>query len=114
MFTCKKCLRPTVSTIFGMCEPCALNRKMPSSQRAVNAINEEIDKNPILTEVQQLLITQTSKGLEKYGRTVQTDDYSLVEWIDHTLQEKVDEIVYLVTTKHKIMERMKEDESPRK
>ena len=67
-------------------------------------VQDEINKNPILTEVQQLLITQTTKGLNKYPNTVKTDDYALVDWIDHVLQEKVDEIVYLVATKHKIME----------
>lgn len=58
--------------------------------------------NPILNEVQELLLNQTIKGLDKYGTTVNPDDYSVIEWIDHSLQEKVDDIVYLVTLKHKL------------
>ncbi|WP_191556591.1 hypothetical protein [Metabacillus idriensis] len=65
-------------------------------------VQEEINKNAILKEVQDLLTTQTAKGLAKYPRTVHVDDYNLTEWIDHVLQEKTDEIVYLVTLKHKI------------
>jgi hypothetical protein len=65
-------------------------------------IPKQIQNNDILQEVQDLLINQTKKGLEKYGTTVNIDDYSLIEWIDHVLQEKVDELVYLVTLKHKI------------
>ncbi|MCD7034322.1 hypothetical protein LRR81_08750 [Metabacillus sp. GX 13764] len=65
-------------------------------------VQEEINKNEILQEVQDLLITQTAKGLAKYPRTVHIDDYTLTEWIDHVLQEKTDEIVYLVTLKHKV------------
>jgi hypothetical protein len=65
-------------------------------------IPKQIQNNDILKEVQELLLEQTKKGLEKYGTTVNIDDYSLLEWIDHVLQEKVDELVYLVTLKHKI------------
>jgi hypothetical protein len=65
-------------------------------------IPKQIQNNDILKEVQELLLKQTKKGLEKYGTTVNIDDYSLLEWIDHVLQEKVDELVYLVTLKHKI------------
>jgi hypothetical protein len=65
-------------------------------------IPKQIQNNDILQEVQDLFINQTKKGLEKYGTTVNIDDYSLLEWIDHVLEEKVDELVYLVTLKHKI------------
>jgi hypothetical protein len=65
-------------------------------------IPKQIQNNDILKEVQELLLKQTKKGLEKYGNTVNPDDYTLLEWIDHVLQEKVDELVYLVTLKHKI------------
>ena len=65
-------------------------------------IPKEIKTNAILNEVQALLESQTKKGLEKYQTTVNVDDYTLTEWIDHVLQEKMDELVYLVTVKHKI------------
>jgi hypothetical protein len=65
-------------------------------------IPKQIQNNDILQEVHELLLKQTKKGLEKYGNTVNPDDYTLLEWIDHVLQEKVDELVYLVTLKHKI------------
>ncbi|MGM7719427.1 hypothetical protein [Metabacillus sp. Hm71] len=65
-------------------------------------IQEEINNNAVLKEVQDLLEAQTAKGLEKYGNTVDVDEYTLSDWIDHVLQEKMDELVYLVTIKHKI------------
>lgn len=84
----------------GYCN-CHLNINFESNPFEAD-VQKEIEKNPILKEVQDLLTTQTAKGLAKYPRTVHVDDHSLTEWIDHALQEKVDEIVYLVTIKHKI------------
>ncbi|QDP99439.1 hypothetical protein FOH38_02085 [Lysinibacillus fusiformis] len=57
-------------------------------------IDEQILANPVLREVQNLLENQTAKGLAKYGTTVNIDDYSLVEWIDHAIEEAMDMIVY--------------------
>lgn len=65
-------------------------------------IQQEINNNPVLKDVQALFEAQTAKGLDKYGNTVNIDEYNLSEWIDHVLQEKMDEIVYLMTIKHKI------------
>ena len=65
---------------------------------------QEINKNVILSNVLQLLIDQTEKGVKKYGNTVNPDDYSLIEWINHTQQELADAIVYLETTKQKLVE----------
>ncbi|KZR60410.1 hypothetical protein [Pseudobacillus badius] len=64
----------------------------------------EISHNPVLTEVKTLLESQTAKGLEKYGNTVDPDEYTAEEWIDHALQEMVDMMVYLVTLKTKLKE----------
>jgi hypothetical protein len=66
-------------------------------------IEEEIIANPILREVSQLLTTpyqkemlstQTAKGIAKYPNTVNVDDYSIVGWIDHNMQELIDSTVY--------------------
>ena len=67
-------------------------------------INDSINKNEILKEVLNKLVSQTDKGIEKYGRTVSVDDYSTVEWIDHAIEESIDHIVYLTCLKQKIVE----------
>lgn len=63
-----------------------------------------INKNTILTQVLDKLVTQTNKGVEKYGKTVDPDNYSTVEWIDHAIEESIDHIVYLTCLKEKIVE----------
>lgn len=63
-----------------------------------------VNKNAILTQVLDKLITQTNKGVEKYGETVNPDSYSTVEWIDHAIEESIDHVVYLTCLKAKIVE----------
>ncbi|MCK1996816.1 hypothetical protein MPH47_06170 [Psychrobacillus psychrodurans] len=66
-------------------------------------IEEEIIANDILRELSQLLTTsyqkevlalQTGKGLAKYPNTVNTEDYSIIGWIDHNVQGLMDSSVY--------------------
>lgn len=66
-------------------------------------IEEEIIVNDVLREVSELLKTpyqkgmlsnQTAKGIAKYPNTVNVDDYSIIGWIDHNVQELIDSTVY--------------------
>lgn len=66
-------------------------------------IEEQIIANDILREVshllktpyqKEMLSTQTAKGIAKYPNTVNVEDYSIVGWIDHNVQELIDSTVY--------------------
>lgn len=65
---------------------------------------KHINKNAILAQVLDKLISQTNKGVEKYGNTVNPDEYSTIEWIDHAIEESIDHVVYLTVLKQKIVE----------
>ena len=60
---------------------------------------DEIQKNEVLHQVQQLLINQTEKGLKKYGTTVNPGELVPTEWIDHASEEIIDMLVYLQVLK---------------
>ena len=64
-------------------------------------MESELNKNQILRNVQELLEKQTKKGLEKYGKTVNPDDYDFIGWLEHLQQEMVDAIVYCEVLKFK-------------
>lgn len=64
-------------------------------------IQSEINNNQVLSQVHELLINQTKKGLEKYGQTVNPNGLSTTEWIDHASEEIVDLLVYLQVLKIK-------------
>lgn len=66
-------------------------------------IDEHIIANDVLREVKELLPspflkleleTQTAKGLVKYPNLVNVDDYDVVGWINHNIQELIDSTVY--------------------
>ena len=58
-------------------------------------IDNEIRRNPVLSEVLDVLLVQTKKGLDKYGTTVQYQNLSVRDWIGHAKQETADKLVYL-------------------
>lgn len=67
-------------------------------------VSDEIIANPIIRNVQSLLENQTAKGLAKYGTTVNPNDYSVEEWIEHAQEEAIDFLVYLEVLKSKLNE----------
>ncbi|SFP10276.1 hypothetical protein [Salibacterium halotolerans] len=65
-------------------------------------ITDEINaENAVLRNIKERLDKQTKKDLEKYGKTVNPDDYSVTGWIEHAQDELIDALVYLETLKQK-------------
>ena len=62
-----------------------------------------LDEVAIHSEIITRLVKQTIKGVKKYGDPVQHDNLSTVEWIDHAIDESVDQIVYLTALKHSLL-----------
>ena len=66
-------------------------------------IYEEISRNEVLKSVNKLIVKQTEKGIAKYRKTVNAEDYSLVGWIEHCQQEIVDTLIYLECIRQKVI-----------
>lgn len=58
--------------------------------------------DPIVAEVQQLFSERSARGQVKYGKTLDRDDLSLVEWLSHLQEELMDAVNYLQAAKHRI------------
>ena len=67
-------------------------------------IQQEIENNEVLNEVQALLVSQTEKGIVKYGKTVTTNALTVEEWIEHLQQEHLDALVYSTVIKQIVCE----------
>ena len=63
---------------------------------------KHIQDNPILSRIEELLKAQTEKGVKKYGTTVQPEQLSTVQWIDHASEEIIDLLVYLQVLREKV------------
>jgi hypothetical protein len=56
----------------------------------------------IVEEVIDLFRKRSEEGLKKYGTTLDRDDLSEMEWIQHLQEELMDAILYLTKLKNKI------------
>jgi len=48
-----------------------------------------------LNEVIKDMIAREQLGIKKYGTTIDRDDYSLKDWLQHALEEQIDSVLYL-------------------
>lgn len=55
----------------------------------------EYTKDTIVNSVINSFIQRSNIGLQKYGTTLDRDDLSVLEWIQHAQEEHMDAILYL-------------------
>jgi len=49
----------------------------------------------IVESVRKQLLERSNVGLLKYGVTLDRDDLSLLDWLEHAKQEQMDSVLYL-------------------
>ena len=65
--------------------------------------NEQIDS--VVSSVMQKYIQRSLVGKKKYGTTLDRDDLTIVEWINHTQEELMDATLYLEKLKKTLVEK---------
>ena len=75
----------------------------------------EVVKDSIVESVVKQFKDRSNVGIAKYGVTLDRDDLSLIEWLEHTKQEQMDSVLYLEKAikelkKQNIIDTMKADE----
>ena len=55
----------------------------------------EFTQDTIVNKVIQSFIQRSNIGLQKYGTTLDRDDLSVLDWIQHAQEEHMDAILYL-------------------
>ena len=53
-------------------------------------------------EVCEEIQARAARGLNKYGVTMEREDLTIVEWLQHALEESLDLAVYLKRLQHEI------------
>lgn len=59
-------------------------------------------KDRIVQEIKDKFEQRSQLGIKKYGTTLERDDLSQEQWIEHAIEECMDLILYLQRLKHKI------------
>lgn len=62
----------------------------------------------IVFSVLQSFIKRSELGISKYGTTLDRDDLSVIEWIQHAQEEHMDAILYLEKLKSKVVKEKEE------
>ena len=52
-------------------------------------------KDPILIKVLAKYYERSERGIEKYGRTLNRDDLSFMDWLNHLQEELMDATLYI-------------------
>lgn len=63
-------------------------------------INQSDDS--IIYEVAKLMRQRADKGKETYGTTMDRDDLSTDQWLDHAIEEALDLAIYLTKIKKEL------------
>lgn len=56
---------------------------------------EQQIKDPILLKVLAKYYERSERGIEKYGRTLDRDDLSFLDWLNHLQEELMDATLYI-------------------
>ena len=59
-------------------------------------------KDKIVQEIKDKFESRSQLGIKKYGTTLERDDLSAEEWVNHLQEELMDAILYLQRLKHDI------------
>jgi hypothetical protein len=65
-------------------------------------VNEPEIVDPIVEAVREKLKQRSIVGIKKYGTTLDRDDLSLGEWLNHATEEAMDLCLYLTKIKEEL------------
>ena len=61
--------------------------------------SHEITNDPIVNKVVDIVMKRHMQGMDKFGKTMESNNRPLDEWIEETIEELLDAIHYLVKAK---------------
>ena len=59
--------------------------------------------DPVINDVIDRIFIRHQQGMEKFKRTMADNSKSIPEWIEESIQEKIDDISYMSTLKDRIV-----------
>lgn len=72
-----------------------------------NMINLEtptpLSTDSIVNTVVNNFLQRSKIGIEKYGTTLDRKDLTIINWIDHAIEESMDHILYLTKLKQELL-----------
>jgi len=72
------------------------------STSSFNISNKETKKDPIVQKVVDKFQERSKIGIEKYKTTLAENKLSIDEWINHAIEEQMDNILYLTKLREEL------------
>jgi len=57
----------------------------------------------IVQTINKKLVSRAEVGFNKYGATMDRDDLSVIEWLDHAVEEMLDQVLYMEKLKQELL-----------
>ena len=84
--------------------PILLCLSPPLEEKSLQGVSNSYCADSIVNSVIGAFIGRSNIGLQKYGTTLDRDDLSVLDWIQHAQEEHMDAILYLEKLKTKLRE----------
>ena len=52
-------------------------------------------KDKVVEQIVNSFVNRSELGIKKYGKTLDKNKLSLLEWLNHSIEEKMDDILYM-------------------
>jgi GR25 family glycosyltransferase involved in LPS biosynthesis len=80
------------------------DKSSQQDDKSLQTVNNSYCADSIVNSVIGAFIGRSNIGLQKYGTTLDRDDLSVLDWIQHAQEEHMDAILYLEKLKTKLRE----------
>ena len=80
------------------------DKSSQQGDKSSQTVNNSYCADSIVNSVISAFIGRSNVGLQKYGTTLDRDDLSILDWIQHAQEEHMDAILYLEKLKTKLRE----------
>lgn len=57
----------------------------------------------IVQAINNKLVSRAEVGFNKYGATMDREDLSVIEWLDHAVEEMLDQVLYMEKLKQELL-----------
>lgn len=81
------------------------DREIMSAKRGL-PLEDEVKRDKYVQSVKEKFEERSQTGIRKYNTTLEREDLSILEWLDHAQEEAMDLTLYLERIKAELKEKL--------
>lgn len=72
-----------------------------------NYERDNYSEDSVVEEIREKFLDRSKKGQLKYGTSMDRNDLSIEDWLEHSIQEKMDDLLYMTKIKKDVYRNIK-------